>query len=42
MTWDALAVAQKDIKDALHVLRTKHKEGYGRGAWSWIIADDAS
>ena len=42
VTWDALAVAQKDNKNALDVLRTKHKEGYGRGAWSWIIADDAS
>lgn len=42
VTWDVLAADNNGKKNDMDALRTMHREGYGRGAWSWIIADDAS
>ncbi|MDD7127197.1 MAG: glycoside hydrolase family 97 catalytic domain-containing protein, partial [Prevotella sp.] len=41
VTWDVLSTEHNN--DArINKMREAHKAGYGRGAWSWIIADDAS
>lgn len=41
VTWNVLSTEQNN--DArINKMREVHKAGYGRGAWSWIIADDAS
>lgn len=41
VTWNVLSTEQNN--DArINKMREAHKDGYGRGAWSWIIADDAS
>lgn len=41
VTWNVLSTEQNN--DArINKMREAHKAGYGRGAWSWIIADDAS
>ena len=41
VTWNVLSTEQSN--DArINKMREAHKAGYGRGAWSWIIADDAS
>ena len=42
VTWDVLAVEKNSDDKEIEALREKHSNGYGRGAWSWIIADDAS
>ena len=41
VTWDVLS-AYYHSDAGINKMREAHKEGYGRGAWSWIIADDAS
>lgn len=41
VTWDVISTEHNN--DArINKMREAHKAGYGRGAWSWIIADDAS
>ena len=44
ITWDVLAAQNPIQMDANTIasLRDKVKESYGRGAWSWIIANDES
>lgn len=46
ITWDVLSVEQQqmptDQKKAISDIRLARKAKYGRGAWSWIIANDES
>lgn len=42
ITWDILSTVLKDTDGRADKSRRHHAEGYGRGAWSWIIAGDAS
>ena len=41
VTWDVLS-SECNNGQCVNKMREEHKAGYGRGAWSWIIADDAS
>ncbi len=41
VTWDVLSTEHNN-EARINKMREEHKAGYGRGAWSWIIADDAS
>ena len=45
ITWDVLSTSAPfngDSAESVDVFRKQQSESYGRGAWSWIIADDAS
>lgn len=42
VTWDVHSNLPAFNLPKMKQLREQHKEGFGRGAWSWIIADDAS
>lgn len=42
IAWDAPAADRTAPDHEADSLRALHSRGYGRGAWSWIIADDAS
>ena len=41
VTWGVLS-SECNNGQCVNKMREEHKAGYGRGAWSWIIADDAS